>query len=166
MRSLRAGAIHDLNSSKMRSISSAAYNRGIHSNSRQTDQMRSEIGGRASAQDSASTYMRSMLMELKKPQPSDIIPVFRLTKARKKSSAEVTSQQASNGSSPKMHKVQLINEKPKQQHVSQEMTSNHLKINMERIEEAKIASPESSQLPSSRVQPASRSSLIKIVDYH
>ena len=105
MRSLRAGAIHDLNSSKMRSISSAAYNRGIHSNSRQTDQMRSEIGGRASAQDSASTYMRSMLMELKKPQPSDIIPVFRLTKARKKSSAEVTSQQASNGSSPKMHKV-------------------------------------------------------------
>ena len=114
LRSLRAGAIHDLNSSKMRSISSAAYNRGIHSNSRQTDQMRSEIGGRASAQDSASTYMRTMLMELKKPQPSDIIPVFRLTKARKKSNVEVISQQASNGSSPKMHKVQLMNDQLKQ----------------------------------------------------
>ena len=29
--------------------------------------------------------MRSMLMELKKPQASDITPIFRLTKARKKS---------------------------------------------------------------------------------
>ena len=95
--------------------------------------MRSEIGGgRTSAQDSTSAYyMHKMLLELKKPQASDITPVFRLTKAKKITNGVVVSQSLDNlaavaGSknssapqSPKMHKVKLFEYQNKNR-VSQE----------------------------------------------
>ena len=60
--------------------------------------------------------MRSMLMELKKPQASDITPIFRLTKARKKSTViqeeaghmtvdELKAVQRNDGSGDSMDKV-------------------------------------------------------------
>ena len=67
------------------------------------------MGGRASVQDSASTYMRSMLMELKKPHTSDIVPVFRLIKAKRKSKNDVNDQVVTGEPSPRMQKVQLLN---------------------------------------------------------